>query len=431
MGESKSINLNIETGGQGETTKLILEGREYEIELLQVSDLGGGQTQAEIRVDSQSEIIDREQTKRIGDLEIRVDWIAEGGRGVPGGVVQSWNVRLTISTLVKILKNKIDIDRHRLVYHKGNNIISSLHFANLFQNFGNFNMDSVSDGSGGAIIALYSRFSNANLIIKFIDKDGNLRFEKIIPSQDIRSVSLASDSKGGAFISWISFNGIFINHINSEGVLKFEKNLEFNINIDFPASQISDIESDSDGNRLAILLNARDNNNVWKLAIIFVNLDGTISKPFLITELRESNFDQLSVTISQNGAIVIWYEINWRLGENNLKSAFVDNNGNIRDYSGGIFFNAGTGEQNRLFIRGDIDSNNRIELSDAIRILNWLFQGGQEPSCLDAADSDDNGKVELTDAVRILSFLFSGGQPPAVPYPDPGIDETDDNLSCG
>ena len=48
-------------------------------------------------------------------------------------------------------------------------------------------------------------------------------------------------------------------------------------------------------------------------------------------------------------------------------------------------------------------------------VLNWLFQGGSEPGCQDAADIDDSGVIDLTDAVRLLDFLFRGGPEPPAP----------------
>ncbi len=36
----------------------------------------------------------------------------------------------------------------------------------------------------------------------------------------------------------------------------------------------------------------------------------------------------------------------------------------------------------------------------------------------------------LTDGIRILNFLFSGDEPPASPFPDCGIDPTQDELTC-
>jgi Tol biopolymer transport system component/pimeloyl-ACP methyl ester carboxylesterase len=91
-------------------------------------------------------------------------------------------------------------------------------------------------------------------------------------------------------------------------------------------------------------------------------------------------------------------------------------------------------EGSRLFHRGDADENGRLELTDAIRILGFLFLGGPTPSCFDAADSDDNGRLELTDAIRVLGFLFLGAVPPALPGPpsEPcGTDPTADELDCG
>ena len=68
-------------------------------------------------------------------------------------------------------------------------------------------------------------------------------------------------------------------------------------------------------------------------------------------------------------------------------------------------------------------------MTDPIQILLWLFRGGELP-CRDAADVDDNGQVNLTDAISMLSFLFQGGTPPAAPYPQEGVDPTEDELDC-
>ena len=47
-----------------------------------------------------------------------------------------------------------------------------------------------------------------------------------------------------------------------------------------------------------------------------------------------------------------------------------------------------------------------------------------------AADADDNGNVDLSDAIRILNFLFLGGPEPPVPGPAAcGPDSADDNLA--
>ncbi len=82
--------------------------------------------------------------------------------------------------------------------------------------------------------------------------------------------------------------------------------------------------------------------------------------------------------------------------------------------------------------RGDADDNGVLQLTDAIRILGFLFLGGTPPTCLDAGDADDNGVLQLTDAIRVLGFLFLGGAPPAPPGPpsDPCGVDAGGELGC-
>jgi PKD repeat protein len=82
-------------------------------------------------------------------------------------------------------------------------------------------------------------------------------------------------------------------------------------------------------------------------------------------------------------------------------------------------------------LRGDVDDNGWLEVTDAVRLLGFLFQVLPRPDCFDAADADDNGRLELTDAIRILGHLFQGSAPPPAPGPvECGEDPTDDELAC-
>ena len=79
--------------------------------------------------------------------------------------------------------------------------------------------------------------------------------------------------------------------------------------------------------------------------------------------------------------------------------------------------------------RGDSNADGAVELADAIVSLNWLFLGGQRPSCLDAADTDDSGEINLADPVGVLGWLFIGGPAPRRHGPfDCGEDPTEDSL---
>lgn len=85
----------------------------------------------------------------------------------------------------------------------------------------------------------------------------------------------------------------------------------------------------------------------------------------------------------------------------------------------------------KAFVRGDANRDGRIDVSDPVFVLQYLFLGGAAPYCADAADADDNGELTLTDAVRLLDFLFRGGPELAPPYPDAGGDpSSDDDLGC-
>ena len=83
-----------------------------------------------------------------------------------------------------------------------------------------------------------------------------------------------------------------------------------------------------------------------------------------------------------------------------------------------------------FFLRGDVDQSGLVDITDPILVLNYLFLGGDTPTCLDAADVNDTGKVDISGAILLLNFLFLGGQPPAVPFPTAGLDPTPDPLAA-
>jgi PKD repeat protein len=83
----------------------------------------------------------------------------------------------------------------------------------------------------------------------------------------------------------------------------------------------------------------------------------------------------------------------------------------------------------RLFIRGDVDSNRVVDITDAITLLNFQFLGGTPPRCIDSGDILDQGSLTITSAITLLNFLFLGGAPPSVPFPSLGLDPTPDELA--
>ena len=63
------------------------------------------------------------------------------------------------------------------------------------------------------------------------------------------------------------------------------------------------------------------------------------------------------------------------------------------------------------YLAGDATGEGIVDISDPIKILNFLFLGGGKP-CYPGADSDNNNKIDITDAIYLLSWLFRGGPAP-------------------
>ena len=104
-------------------------------------------------------------------------------------------------------------------------------------------------------------------------------------------------------------------------------------------------------------------------------------------------------------------------------------------------------KESTRFVRGDVNADSFVDLSDAVFLLQYLFFNGPEPSCLDAADTDDSARADVplfplgvSDAIRVLNWLFLDGPRPSPPSPsgqrfqtaDCGEDpRSRDGLSCG
>jgi hypothetical protein len=108
-----------------------------------------------------------------------------------------------------------------------------------------------------------------------------------------------------------------------------------------------------------------------------------------------------------------------------------------------------TAAKQPTFFRGDCNYTGRangldpVEIADAAAVISFLFQKSIfkfHPPCLDACDANDDGRIDLADAIGVLNYLFvPGANFPPDPGPgydadlnftDPGMDRTDDPLDC-
>jgi len=85
---------------------------------------------------------------------------------------------------------------------------------------------------------------------------------------------------------------------------------------------------------------------------------------------------------------------------------------------------------NARFLRGDSNDDGSVDISDAVAVLGYLFQGGNAPYCADAADANDDGQVDIGDPILILRSLFQRSARIRPPYPRAGYDRTPDELDC-
>ena len=80
------------------------------------------------------------------------------------------------------------------------------------------------------------------------------------------------------------------------------------------------------------------------------------------------------------------------------------------------------------FFRGDANGDDRLDIADPQYSLNYLFSGGPDPVCLDAADANDDGQFNISDPVATLMYLFGGLSSLPAPHPEKGRDATADDV---
>lgn len=87
-----------------------------------------------------------------------------------------------------------------------------------------------------------------------------------------------------------------------------------------------------------------------------------------------------------------------------------------------------------VFHRGDPNDDGRVTITDPLVVLEFTFRGRATPTCREAADVDNSGSIDISDAIRLLRYLFANGSPPPQPGPpgEPcGIDPASHEKDLG
>ena len=92
----------------------------------------------------------------------------------------------------------------------------------------------------------------------------------------------------------------------------------------------------------------------------------------------------------------------------------------IGDQAGGGVYTPWVAYQN-----GDANADGTVDITDVIRLVDWLYRGGPaprpmfcEPSArFDNGDLNGDTQIDLTDLVFLVNHLYSGGPAPVEACP--------------
>ncbi len=102
-----------------------------------------------------------------------------------------------------------------------------------------------------------------------------------------------------------------------------------------------------------------------------------------------------------------------------------------KDAQGNCIYSSAIYVGSPVFLRGEVNLDGEVDLSDAISVLIHLFVAAPaRVPCMKSEDADDSGDVGIGDAISILMFLFLMDAAPPLPFPRCGSDPTPDGLAC-
>lgn len=61
---------------------------------------------------------------------------------------------------------------------------------------------------------------------------------------------------------------------------------------------------------------------------------------------------------------------------------------------------------------GDVDGDDFVNISDVVRLINYVFAGGQAPAPLVSGDVNLDEAITISDAVYLINHIFAGGPAP-------------------
>ncbi len=65
-----------------------------------------------------------------------------------------------------------------------------------------------------------------------------------------------------------------------------------------------------------------------------------------------------------------------------------------------------------IYICGDTNRDQLIDLGDVLHLINYLYKGGPESLPTEAGDCNRDQNVDLGDVLHLINYLYKGGPPP-------------------
>jgi hypothetical protein len=62
---------------------------------------------------------------------------------------------------------------------------------------------------------------------------------------------------------------------------------------------------------------------------------------------------------------------------------------------------------------GDINLDGNVNVTDVVRLIQYLFKGGPSPNPIEVADVNLDGRISITDVIVLVNYLFKGGPKPS------------------
>ncbi len=75
------------------------------------------------------------------------------------------------------------------------------------------------------------------------------------------------------------------------------------------------------------------------------------------------------------------------------------------------------GWMNFPYVKGDINGDYQLDISDVVGLISYLYAGGAVPDPIEAGDCNCDGRINLTDIVFTINYVFAGGPEPGSTCP--------------